>query len=62
LGKIKRKHGKGRNVVVFGQVQVQERKVIGRRLWNNARHGHSLNLLRASASLFFHEKRKVLFR
>lgn len=58
LGKIKRKHGKGRNVVVFGQVQVKERKVIGRRLWNNARHGHSLNLLRTSASLFSSKKEK----
>ena len=50
----------------FGQVRVKGKQVTGRRLWNNARHGHKrkkgpLNLSRASASLF-PEKRKVWFR
>jgi hypothetical protein len=59
FGKNQTKTWKGKKCCCFWTgIQVQERKVIGRRLWNNARHGHSLNLLRASASLFFPRKKK----
>lgn len=62
FGKNQTKTWKGKKCCCFWTgIQVQERKVIGRRLWNNARHGHSLNLLRASASLFFPRKKKEKF-